>query len=95
MAPVLVQSMFKFDNNPLIFESKHYVTGLFNKDLPTTCVYHNFHHTLNVVEKCYELGESYLFKNVDMEILLLAAWFHDTGYCLSETATVFSRNSRK
>jgi predicted metal-dependent HD superfamily phosphohydrolase len=83
MAPVPTMSIFEFDNNPIIFKARYYVTGLINTYLPKTFLYHNLHHTLNVVEKCYELGKSYCLKDVEMETLLLAAWFHDTGYCLN------------
>lgn len=83
MAPVPAMSIFEFDDNPIIFKARYYVTRLFSNYLPKTFLYHNLHHTLHVVEKCYELGKSYHLKYVDMETLLLAAWFHDTGYCLN------------
>jgi uncharacterized protein len=76
-------SIFEFDSNPLIFQSRFYVTGLFNNYLPAIYKFHNIHHTLNVVQFCHELGEYYRLTKTDMEKLLLAAWFHDTGYCLN------------
>ncbi|MBX2914737.1 MAG: HD domain-containing protein [Cyclobacteriaceae bacterium] len=83
MARKILMSIFEFDSNPLIFESRFYVTGLFNHYLPANCKFHTIHHTLNVVQFCYELGEHYRLTKTDMEKLLLAAWFHDTGYCLN------------
>jgi hypothetical protein len=41
-------SIFEFDSNPLIFQSRFYVTGLFNNYLPAICKFHNIHHTLNI-----------------------------------------------
>ncbi len=76
-------SIFEFDRYPLIFESRFYVTGMFNNFLPAICKFHNIHHTLNVVLFCHELGEHYRLTNTDMKKLLLAAWFHDTGFCLN------------
>lgn len=89
-------SIFEFDSNPLIFKSRFYVTGLFKNYLPEICKYHNIQHTLNVVQYCHELGENYRLVKNEMEQLLLAAWFHDTGYCLNidnhenESVTVVS-----
>jgi predicted metal-dependent HD superfamily phosphohydrolase len=83
MVKEILMPIFEFDSNPLIFESRFYVTGLFNNYLPAICKFHNIHHTLNVVQFCHELGEHYRLTKTDMEKLLLAAWFHDTGYCLN------------
>jgi predicted metal-dependent HD superfamily phosphohydrolase len=96
MVKEILMPIFEFDSNPLIFESRFYVTGLFNNYLPAICKFHNIHHTLNVVQFCHELGEHYRLTKTDMEKLLLAAWFHDTGYCLNmdnhenESVTVVS-----
>ena len=56
-----------------------YVTSLLQDNLPQGCVYHNIEHTLNVVESAKLIGEHSGLSKEDMEVLLLAAWFHDTG----------------
>ena len=56
-----------------------YVTSLLQDNLPEGCVYHNIEHTLNVVESAKLIGEHSGLSKEDMEVLLLAAWFHDTG----------------
>ena len=56
-----------------------YVTNLLKNKLPEGYVYHNIEHTLNVVESAKLIGEHSGISNEDMEILLIAAWFHDTG----------------
>ena len=56
-----------------------YVTNLLQNNLPEGCVYHNIDHTLNVVESAKLIGEHNGLSKEDMDILLLAAWFHDTG----------------
>ncbi len=43
-------------------------------------VYHNFQHTLDVVEVTQTIAQGYELSERDMEVLQLAAWFHDTGY---------------
>ena len=42
-------------------------------------MYHNIDHTLNVVESAKLIGEHNGLSKEDMDILLVAAWFHDTG----------------
>ncbi len=60
-------------------KASEFVVNLFQNNLPEGCVYHNIDHTLNVVESAKLIGEHSGLSNEDMEILLLAAWFHDTG----------------
>jgi hypothetical protein len=49
-------SIFEFDSNPLIFESRFYVTGLFNNYLPLICKFQNIHDTLNVFNFAFSLA---------------------------------------
>ena len=63
----------------LLIKASGYVTNLLQNNLPEGCVYHNIDHTLNVVESAKLIGEHSGLAKEDMEILLLAAWFHDTG----------------
>ncbi|MFK5878593.1 MAG: DUF5706 domain-containing protein [Flavobacteriaceae bacterium] len=59
---------------------KKYVFDLFKNKLSTETVYHNFSHTLQVVEASNEIAVAEKISETDLEILLIAAWFHDTGY---------------
>jgi predicted metal-dependent HD superfamily phosphohydrolase len=43
-------------------------------------VYHNISHTQRVVEKVQEIAEVEQLSQDDVQALVLAAWFHDTGY---------------
>lgn len=43
-------------------------------------VYHNIAHTREVVANCMEIGEQTGLSPEQMELLLLAGWFHDLGY---------------
>jgi predicted metal-dependent HD superfamily phosphohydrolase len=51
--------------------------------LPETMVYHNLQHTREVVESVREIGTHSNLSNDQLEIALLAAWFHDTGFSRS------------
>jgi len=66
--------------NEILKEVKSYVFNLFKNSLSSQVVYHNFEHTSQVVEAAYEIALAEKVKKSDMELLLLAAWFHDTGF---------------
>lgn len=48
--------------------------------LPETMVYHNLNHTREVVKAATKIGMHYSLSAEDMEVLLVAAWMHDTGF---------------
>jgi len=66
--------------NEFFKEVSEYVFGLFKNELPPQVVYHNYDHTLLVVKNVIEIGESENISIEDLELLQLAAWFHDTGF---------------
>lgn len=57
-----------------------FVFELFKNKLPPVYVYHNFTHTEEVAEACRKMASKLNINESDLEILLLAAWFHDTGF---------------
>ncbi len=63
----------------LLTEASEFVRNLLQSNLPEGCVYHDIEHTLNVVESAKLIGEHNKLSDDDMEVLLLASWFHDTG----------------
>jgi len=64
----------------LLIESEKFVIRLLNDNLNTSFVYHNISHTQSVVEKTKELIDGMQINETDAQHLLIAAWFHDTGY---------------
>lgn len=64
----------------IVTRSARFVDRLFRKQLPGWALYHNLAHTSEVVAASWEIGEGTGLSHHDMEILLVAAWFHDTGY---------------
>ena len=64
----------------IFLEVKSFVFDLFKNDLPQEAVYHNYEHTLSVVKVSKEISEAEEVDESNRETLLLAAWFHDTGY---------------
>ncbi len=66
--------------NDLFKKVKSFVFDLLKNELPSQVVYHNFEHTSKVVEAVNEIAIAENISKDDMEVLLLAAWFHDTGF---------------
>lgn len=64
----------------LIEQSEDFVTNLLKDKLSALYSYHNFNHTQSVVNATKELCEKEKVNADDRELLLIAAWFHDTGY---------------
>ncbi|MCK5469246.1 MAG: HD domain-containing protein, partial [Cyclobacteriaceae bacterium] len=48
--------------------------------LPETMVYHNLNHTWEVVKAADKIGNYANLTEEEKEILMLSAWFHDTGF---------------
>ena len=64
----------------LIEQSEDFFSNLLKDKLSNLYSYHNFNHTLTVVNAVKELCKKEDVSGDDKEALLLAAWFHDTGY---------------
>ncbi|WP_298520082.1 Pycsar system effector family protein [uncultured Kordia sp.] len=64
----------------LIVEAEKFVVEFFNSNLDSKFVYHNLSHTKRVVSKTEEIIEGLSLSEAEKELLVLAAWFHDTGY---------------
>lgn len=64
----------------LLLKTEKYIFSLLTKELDNDFLYHNLSHTQRVVNAVIELIEGEGVSEVDANILLLAAWFHDAGY---------------
>ena len=64
----------------LIDQSEDFVSNLLKDKLSNLYSYHNFNHTLTVVTAVKELCKKEEVSDGDKEALIIAAWFHDTGY---------------
>ena len=64
----------------LLEQAAAYVFDLLKDNLPDELVYHNYNHTKETVAAVEELLAHYELSAEEKENLLLAAWFHDTGY---------------
>lgn len=64
----------------LIKQVEDFVTHFLNENLDSKFVYHNLAHTQRVVNKAQELIEESDLSDLEQQQLIIAAWFHDTGF---------------
>ena len=57
-----------------------YITAFFKENIGAEYVFHDLQHTKNVVEAVNLLGTETQLSAKQLELLQIAAWFHDTGY---------------
>jgi predicted metal-dependent HD superfamily phosphohydrolase len=68
----------------ILQKAENYIFELFKDKVSKDHLYHNFHHIFRVVEAVTEIGKGSNISEDQLEILQLAAWFHDAGYSISE-----------
>ncbi|WP_026705324.1 Pycsar system effector family protein [Flavobacterium soli] len=64
----------------IVQKAENYIFQLFKDKLSSDYIYHNFNHTLRVVNSVKTLIEAEEINEADAEMLIIAAWFHDAGY---------------
>jgi len=67
-------------NGNIVNEIENYIFDYYKNNAPSENVYHNLAHIRNVVELVEEIGKNSGLTNEDIEILIIAAWFHDIGH---------------
>ena len=64
----------------IIEEVKKIVTDIFDKKVNPLFIFHNLEHTRQVVDAVEVIGCHYQLNSNNQLILLVSAWFHDTGF---------------
>ena len=64
----------------LIKKAELFITELFNNVLELNYHYHNINHTKSVVASIDEIIKVEKVSDYERELLIISAWFHDTGY---------------
>jgi len=77
----------------MLQDAQFFARNYLNTKLDKAFVFHNLGHTLEVVEACETMATKSNLNDRDRLVLLLAAWFHDTGY--SSGAAQHEENSEK
>jgi len=64
----------------VIKHAENFVIKLFEERNSSNYTYHNVFHTISVVKQAVKIGKCSKFTDNEMFILVVSAWFHDTGY---------------
>ena len=67
-------------SSSIINEVKDYAIKVLSKQLPDSMTYHSINHTLDVVSSTEEIAAKQKLPEEDVEVVQIAAWFHDLGY---------------
>lgn len=67
-------------NKSIVEATSDYVFDLFKSKLPGMYVYHNYKHTEEVVDAIKKIGNKTGLNSEELEVVILAGWFHDTGF---------------
>jgi predicted metal-dependent HD superfamily phosphohydrolase len=72
-------------NEQQLAAARAYVTDIYTHRSKEEFVFHNLEHTEDVVEACSHMADYYELPDNERLVLMLAAWFHDTGYTTGES----------
>ncbi|MBD99002.1 MAG: hypothetical protein CMO34_04090 [Verrucomicrobia bacterium] len=64
---------------------EEYVTELLTNEIPEVYYFHNLMHTQHVVMSTAYIGEKEGLTDKELELVQVAAWFHDTGFTRMRT----------
>lgn len=64
----------------IVEEAMDFVSALLKEELTDQFKFHNYTHTAGVAGLCEKMGKYYNLADKNFENLMLAAWFHDTGF---------------
>ena len=64
----------------IIKVTEEYVSSMYDEYKAECLYFHNLDHTKQVVKRTNEIADHYQLSSRDTLVLLMAAWFHDTGY---------------
>lgn len=64
----------------ILTQTEAYLTDFFQKKIGAEYVFHDFSHTKGVLEAVIEIGSGNNLEDRELQLLQIAAWFHDCGY---------------
>jgi predicted metal-dependent HD superfamily phosphohydrolase len=69
----------------LVSGARDFATDIFQNKVSKSFRYHNLDHTRQVVRAAEEMADYYQLQPEDRSAVLIAAWFHDTGFSAGES----------
>ena len=82
MRPGIIEDIQGNFTTPFTEKVKEYVAGFIGEHFSEKICYHNIDHTLEVVNASELIAKQCNVSDKDLETVIIAAWFHDTGYYL-------------
>ena len=70
----------QIEEKAILKSAETYVRAFFDKQISNKYAYHDLQHTINVVNAVKEICALEAIDKASIELLELAAWFHDLGY---------------
>lgn len=64
----------------IVEKASRFSQTLLKEKLPSANIYHNLNHTKQVVKNAKEIASNCDLTENEIEIIMLSAWFHDTGF---------------
>src|SRR5690606_34021901 len=64
----------------MVEKAEKFVRELLGKNFSEKICYHNIDDTLDVVQAAEKIGRKCGLSDEELEVCIVAAWFHDTGY---------------
>ncbi len=64
----------------IIARTERFATDILQNQLSDDLTYHNYEHTLTVVQGARTIGQAEGLNDADLEVVVLAAWLHDIGH---------------
>jgi len=68
------------DTNTILTEAKDLAGKILTEQIADKFIYHDSYHTERVVQASIEIGKASNLDQHEIDLVQLAAWFHDTGY---------------
>jgi len=65
---------------PIVEKVEYFAANRLKENLSSELCFHDWEHTAGVVQASYQIGKKCGFSDLEMEMVMIAAWFHDIGF---------------
>ncbi|MFK7808581.1 MAG: hypothetical protein AB8F74_12325, partial [Saprospiraceae bacterium] len=76
-----------FVSNILKATAQH-VLNIFNEQYDSRYLYHSYERTVGIKERAEEVANALSLSDTVLEVVLISAWFHETGYLVDSSEAV-------
>ena len=72
----------------ILSAARQHVLNVYNQQYDARYLYHSYERIVAIVEKTQEIGKAMSIGDSAQEVILLAGWFHETGYQIDTAEAV-------